>query len=297
MNDLPKCKLCGSDAAMHKVFGGIKYCCSSETCTMHDVLMLKNQWRTLMGQQQAAPVGVVREFHVDWRDHKPPEGTELYSYGSLGPSLLEQSDLEFIAARLGRVAKRVGYPMPSGDAQFIVSVSGSILGAIARILDGDTREKQAQPAPIPTADDVVCKQQAEPVAYGVKSNEESGFIFSLGFSKKLAENQCSLLGGHVVPLYTAPQAQQPDQDRLRFQPAQIPTAWQPIETAPTDVLHVRGLWVYDDKGQPLSFDCDTGRIDDDGFFVDEFGNVHGLSAGDYTHWHPLEVPPAPGGEG
>lgn len=102
-------------------------------------------------QPSGNPVGVVREFHVDWRDHKPPEGTELYSYGSLGPSLLEQSDLEFIAARLGRVAKRVGYPMPSGDAQFIVSVSGSILGAIARILDGDTREKQAQPAPIPTA--------------------------------------------------------------------------------------------------------------------------------------------------
>ena len=55
--------------------------------------------------------------------------------------------------------------------------------------------------------DAACKQQAEPVAYGIKSNEESGFIVSLGFSKKLAENQCSLLGGHVVPLYTAPQAQ------------------------------------------------------------------------------------------
>lgn len=79
------------------------------------------------------------------------------------------------------------------------------------------------------------------------------------------------------------------------QPAPIPTAWQPIETAPTDVLHVRGLWVYDDSGQPLSFDCDTGRIDDDGFFVDEFGNVHGWSADDYTHWHPLAIPPAPGG--
>jgi len=112
-------------------------------------------------KQQAAPVGVVREFHVDWRDHKPPEGTELYSYGSLGPSLLEQSDLEFIAARLGRVAKRVGYPMPSGDAQFIVSVSGSILGEIARILDGDTREKQAQPAPIPTSDRLPTEADAD----------------------------------------------------------------------------------------------------------------------------------------
>lgn len=98
-------------------------------------------------QPSGNPVGVVREFHVDWHVNTPPEGTELYSYGSLGPSLLEQSDLEFIAARLGRVAKRVGYPMPEGDAQHIVSMSGSILGAIAYILDGDTREKQAQPAP------------------------------------------------------------------------------------------------------------------------------------------------------
>lgn len=201
MSDLPKCRLCGADAAVHKVFGGIKYCCSSETCTMHDVLMLKSQWRTLMTKQQpdqdrlrfksaceisgdkhpeyvrgyeaamdavcrarkkqAEPVGVVREFHVDWRDKKPPEGTELYSCGSLGPSLLEQSDLEFIAARLGRVAKRVGYPMPSGDAQFIVSVSGSILGAIAYILDGDTRTA-SHPAPIPRNERMPALADADP---------------------------------------------------------------------------------------------------------------------------------------
>lgn len=109
-------------------------------------------------KKQAEPVGVVREFHVDWHDQKPQQGTHLYTYGSLGPSLLEQSDLEFIAARLGRVANRVGYPMPSGDSQFIVSVSGSILGGIASMLD---KKQQEQPAPIPTSERLPTEADAD----------------------------------------------------------------------------------------------------------------------------------------
>lgn len=79
------------------------------------------------------------------------------------------------------------------------------------------------------------------------------------------------------------------------QPAPIPTAWQPIETAPTDVFHVRGLWVHDKDGAPLYFETDAGFVDDDGHcFIDSAGNVYGWAAYQYTHWHPLDVPPAPG---
>ena len=68
----------------------------------------------------------VRALYTD----QPAAAVGKAEPAALGPSLLEQSDLDFIAARLGRVARRVGYPMPDGDAQFIVSVSGSILGGI-----------------------------------------------------------------------------------------------------------------------------------------------------------------------
>lgn len=79
-------------------------------------------------------------------------------------------------------------------------------------------------------------------------------------------------------------------------PAPIPTGWQPIETAPKDGLHVRGVVVCSANGIPLHFECHTGYVDEDGDFIDTAGDWHGWSAGDYTHWHPLEVPPAPGGK-
>ena len=71
--------------------------------------------------------------------------------------------------------------------------------------------------------------------------------------------------------------------------------WYPIESAQTDELHMRGLWVYG-PGQhgtrePLYFAVHIGRIDDEGCFVDEDWNEYGWSPEDYTHWKPL--PPEP----
>ena len=49
---------------------------------------------------------------------------------------------------------------------------------------------------------------AKPVAYGITYNEKSGYIASLCFNKRIAEDQCNVLGGHIVPLYAAqPSAQ------------------------------------------------------------------------------------------
>jgi hypothetical protein len=57
-------------------------------------------------------------------------------------------DAEFLSKRLGRVAKLVGYEMPEGSHTFIANVAGTILGAIAGILE----RQQATPRPIPTSE-------------------------------------------------------------------------------------------------------------------------------------------------
>ena len=153
MSELKECPFCGSratDPEKTNTSGRnvwetkcVHFCIYMRRSSKKELVRDWNR-RTLMSSPagEGEPVGVVREFHVDWHKQAPPQGTQLYTAPQahpLGPSLLEQSDLEFIAARLARVAKRVGYPMPDGDAQFLVSVSGSILGAIDRIIEGSTK--------------------------------------------------------------------------------------------------------------------------------------------------------------
>lgn len=67
--------------------------------------------------------------------------------------------------------------------------------------------------------------------------------------------------------------------------------WQLIETAPRDVLHVRGLWVHSSRtGEKLYWEAIAGYVDEDGDFVDHDSNSPWM-VDDYTHWMPL--PPAP----
>lgn len=140
MSELPKCKLCGADAAIHKVFGGIKYCCSSETCTMHDVLMLKNQWRTLMTQQQAEPVGI-RSAIIDVL-----LATSTLSEGMSADAILSLFDQKPI----GVISK--------SDAEFMERGGNGVVLYANRLADKSevcipvflSPTPQAQPAPIPT---------------------------------------------------------------------------------------------------------------------------------------------------
>ena len=70
----------------------------------------------------------------------------------------------------------------------------------------------------------------------------------------------------------------------------LKTQWQPIETAPRDIPHTRGVWVLSaDTKRPLYFCANTGYIDEDGDFVsiggeDDFGWP---AADDYDWWYPL----------
>ena len=68
--------------------------------------------------------------------------------------------------------------------------------------------------------------------------------------------------------------------------------WQPIETAPKDVLHVRALWVYSAQTKrPVRWEAIAGYFDDEtGEFCDHDGNSP-WRADDYTHWMPLPKPP------
>ena len=68
--------------------------------------------------------------------------------------------------------------------------------------------------------------------------------------------------------------------------------WQPIETAPDDIMHVRGMWVWtaDEEGgkRPSYFCANAGYIDDEGGFVSTDGyDDFGWSADDYEWWCPL----------
>lgn len=157
MSDLPKCKLCGADAAMHKVFGGIKYCCSSETCTMHDVLMLKNQWRTLMTQMQAEP--------VRW----------MYEDGSVGDIDCGHTCIPLYTAPPAQPAKPQSNPTARDwemKAQGIESVIHYVVSksdqdvlrkcAEDKRAEGIRAAKQAQPAPIPRNERMPALADADP---------------------------------------------------------------------------------------------------------------------------------------
>lgn len=68
--------------------------------------------------------------------------------------------------------------------------------------------------------------------------------------------------------------------------------WQPIETAPNDVIHVRGMWVHSaHTGLPIYWTADAGYPDDEGDFIYTCGEPTGWRSDDYTHWMPLPDPP------
>lgn len=71
--------------------------------------------------------------------------------------------------------------------------------------------------------------------------------------------------------------------------------WQPIETAPTDVEHVRGLHVYSPNGSLVGFFYWAGYVDDEsGRFYDCEGQHVGWESEDFTHWAELPaVSPEP----
>ena len=73
--------------------------------------------------------------------------------------------------------------------------------------------------------------------------------------------------------------------------------WLPIESAPKDDVHVRGMWVHGPgkhgTHDPLYFAQHVGHVDDAGYFVDDAGNEYGWRPEHYTHWTPFIVPQPP----
>ena len=55
----------------------------------------------------------------------------------------------------------------------------------------------------------------EPVAFGISYNKETNFISYLAYNARIAQDQISQTGGHIVPLYTAPPTQTIDAGKVR----------------------------------------------------------------------------------
>ena len=54
----------------------------------------------------------------------------------------------------------------------------------------------------------------EPVAFGISYNKETNFISYLAYNARIAQDQISQTGGHIVPLYTAPPTQTIDAGKV-----------------------------------------------------------------------------------
>lgn len=70
--------------------------------------------------------------------------------------------------------------------------------------------------------------------------------------------------------------------------------WQPIETAPDDRIHIRGVWVFTinlyGKKVPSYFDINVGYIDGAGDFVSADDGDFGWSADAYDWWCEIPMP-------
>jgi hypothetical protein len=65
-----------------------------------------------------------------------------------------------------------------------------------------------------------------------------------------------------------------------------------MNKAPTDELHVRGVWVHSaSTGDRLYFEAVAGYVDEDGFFVNSTGEECGWRPEYFTYWMPLPEPP------
>ena len=180
--------------------------------------MLKREWRTLMTQQQAEP-SQVPTGHVYLPEITPEMWEALGDTDVMtwidGPQWT-QIAVDFASM----LPVKMPAQQPDQDRlrfQSACEISGEKHPEYVRGYEA--------------AMDAVCKQQAEPVAWLV-SGGLSGkkHVFANLQTAEISAHRDE--GAAIMPLYTAPSAQ----------PAPIPTAWQPIESAPKDGSSVVDLW-------------------------------------------------------
>jgi len=69
--------------------------------------------------------------------------------------------------------------------------------------------------------------------------------------------------------------------------------WHSLDTAPTDELHLRGLWVCTilDSDLKLHWQVDCGVVASNGDFILSNGDGTGWCADDYEYWAPVPDTP------
>ena len=62
--------------------------------------------------------------------------------------------------------------------------------------------------------------------------------------------------------------------------------WLPIESAP-DCLHLRAIWLHNNMHEDWILEVHSGYVDDDGRFVNQYGDDYGLDPEHYFGWQPI----------
>lgn len=211
------CRICDSEPDVRPFGNDVVFSCENAECFMSDHDFTFSDWQTLM----AAPGGdddlklLLRQMFEVCEATEEIEPKNDFERGRAfeAKSIRRSIGTWFQDYFCGRslMGEPIINPSPAVPAQLCEAVAVAWMNDSGETLAAAQKETglyfDSDSFTIPLYTATPAQHQADPVAYGITYNKESGYIASLCFNKRIAEDQCNVLGGHIVPLYTAPQAQ------------------------------------------------------------------------------------------